>query len=92
MKFIIKTFGFLVTLVVFVAAYWFLLEPADRNELYANTVTKVTGKSFDESFNSNDKNQNHLLTIDDVKAEVKPAMTMNDVKDVQELMDICAAY
>ncbi len=50
MKFIIKTFGFLVVLVISAAAYWFLLEPADREELFENTVTKVTGKSFDETF------------------------------------------
>ena len=50
MKFIIKTFGFLVVLVISIAAYWFLLEPADREELFENTVTQVTGKSFDETF------------------------------------------
>ena len=67
MKFIIKTFGFLVTLVVFAAAYWFLLEPADREELFENTVTKVTGKSFDETFYSNDKNQMSSTTLDKEK-------------------------
>ncbi|MEH6456578.1 MAG: heavy metal-binding domain-containing protein, partial [Cocleimonas sp.] len=62
MKFIIKTFGFLVTLAIFAAAYWFLLEPADREELFENTVTKVTGKSFDEIFHSGEMNLNNAAT------------------------------
>ena len=62
MKFIIKTFGFLLTLVVFAAAYWFLLEPEDRGELFENTVTIVTGKSYDETLV-----QLRSITLDDVK-------------------------
>ncbi|GAA0416996.1 hypothetical protein GCM10009133_26830 [Cocleimonas flava] len=62
MKFIIKTLGLFVVLAITATAYWFLLEPADREELFESTVTKVTGKSFDETFKPNSN-----LTMDDVK-------------------------
>ncbi|MEB8432792.1 efflux RND transporter periplasmic adaptor subunit [Cocleimonas sp. KMM 6892] len=62
MKFIIKTLGFLVVLAITATAYWFLLEPADREELFENTVTKVTGNSFEETFKPNSN-----LSMDDVK-------------------------
>lgn len=62
MKFIIKTLGFFVVLVIAVAAYWLFLEPADRETIFENTVTKVTGKSFNKTFTPNAK-----LSLDDVK-------------------------
>lgn len=62
MKFIIKTFSLLVILLIFTIAYWFLLEPEDRSELFENTVTKVTGKTFNATFN-----QMSSMTPDDVK-------------------------
>ena len=62
MKFILKTLGLVVVLTLTATLYWFMLEPADREDFFDNTVAKVTGKSFDESFH-----QTKNLTMEDVK-------------------------
>lgn len=64
MKFIIKAFGFVVVLAIIAVAYWFLLAPTEREKLFNKIVTKVTGKSFAQTFKPSTS-----LTLEDVKGD-----------------------
>ncbi|MEE9444493.1 MAG: efflux RND transporter periplasmic adaptor subunit [Cocleimonas sp.] len=63
MKFILKTFSFLLIIVVILAALWLVTDDAEHQSIYDNTVTKFTSKTYEETFGKNGASPN----IDDVK-------------------------
>ena len=60
MKLLLKTISFFIIIGIAATAFWFLTEPTERVQYFNQTVAKLTGKSFDETFTK-------LAGMDDVK-------------------------
>jgi Cu(I)/Ag(I) efflux system membrane fusion protein len=79
-KIISTLFTFLLVAIVGITIFWFSSEQETREEWYGKTVTQITDKSFDETFNhshsSNAKQPNEMTNMGSSKK-----LTMDDVKD-----------
>ena len=60
MKLLLKTISFFIIIGITATAFWFLTEPTEREQYFNQTIAKLTGKSFDETFTK-------LSGMDDVK-------------------------
>ena len=60
MKLLLKTISFFIIIGIAATAFWFLTEPTEREQYFNQTVAKLTGKSFNETFTK-------LAGMDDVK-------------------------
>ena len=75
MKFIFKTFSFLIVLAILVALLWFVLDPKDREALFDQTVMPITGVSFEQT---KSRLQGDAQARDS-GSEKKKVMTIDDV-------------
>ena len=50
MKFILKTASFFILIAILLVAVWFVTDENEHRSLFNNTVSKITSKTYDETF------------------------------------------
>ena len=69
MKFILKTFSFLLIVAVLLIAVWFVTDEAEHKSIYNSTIAKVTSKTYTETFGTNSSSPSIEEVKDDTVVE-----------------------
>ena len=78
MKFILKTVSFFTLIAILLVAVWFVTDENEHRSLYNNTLSKITAKSYDETFTARSGSSSD---IQENKDEHNAQPSMDEVKN-----------